>query len=112
MSTVPTDTFTISRSGKASIKKDPNAFLDYTFDWTDWLTSLESLDTIVGINFDVDPDTAGAPVVEYGQIIDGTLAVAWVSGGAPGVTYSLRCRITTANGRIDDRTVYLKVKER
>jgi hypothetical protein len=106
------DTFSISRTGKATILKDPNALLDYTFDWTDWLTSLESTDAIVSVDFDIDPDTAGAPTVEATQIVNGKLAVAWVLGGTPAVTYSLRCRITTSGGRVDDRTVYLKIKER
>jgi hypothetical protein len=112
MSSVPTDTYTISRTGKATIKKDPNALLDYTFDWTDWLTSTNELDRLLSTEFDISPVDAGSPVVESQSVVNDTLAVAWVSGGMPGITYGLHCRIFTVNGRIDDRTTYLKIKER
>ena len=102
------ETFSVSSTGKASIPKDPNAVLDYTFDWTDWLAAASTpADTITAAEVIVD---IGATVQT--TVFDTQKVTAWVSGGTPGTTLALRCRVTTAGGRVEDRTVYLKVKER
>jgi hypothetical protein len=41
-----------------------------------------------------------------------TTATAWISGGSVGRSYEVTNRITTALGRIVDRTIVLKVIER
>ena len=106
-----TETFVISASGKASIVKDPNAVLDYTFDWTDWLASAdEPDDTIASVVFAIAGSTATVGTV----VNNGTTATAWVSGGAVGETAALSCKITTVNApaRVDERTVFIKIRER
>lgn len=104
------DTF-IASSGKYSIVKDPDAVLDYVFDWTAWLDAVS--DTIATKDVVV---TSGAlpasSIAVNASSISGKAVVAWVSGGQAGETASLRCRITTTGGRTDDRTVYLRIKER
>ena len=104
-----TDTFVVSDSGKATITKDPNAILDYTFDWTAWLDLVSdalSSQTCAVENF---ADAGG--VVNSSQIV-GKKVVVWVSGGTVGKKITLRCRIVTVGNRTEDRTVYLSVKER
>lgn len=102
-----------AKSGKWSIEKDPNAVLDYVFDWTEWLTAAG--DDIASHNVVVisGADPASSIAVDSTQVVGKTVVV-WVSGGSAGETAALRCRITTDNSpaRIDDRTVYLKLKER
>jgi hypothetical protein len=88
-----------------SFKKDPNAVLDYTFDWTAWLLPL--LDTIVTATFIPD---AGLTVDSSSHTT--TTATAFVSGGTEGTSMNLTCRITTAGGRTDDRTIVLKIVNR
>jgi hypothetical protein len=90
------------------IDKDPDAELDYAFDWTDWLA--ESGDTIASASVSADN---GAEVFQI-DILGGTVVRAWVRGGDVGTKVSLTCEITTANTppRVDDRTVFLKIKER
>ena len=44
--------------------------------------------------------------------ISGTKCVAWISGGVAGETATVRFRFTTAGGRTDDRTIFLKIKDR
>lgn len=101
------DTFVIdSTTGKASIVKDPNAVLDYVFDWTSWLDALP--DTLSSHSAAIE---SGSGAINS-STINGKTVVVWVSGGVVGETIALRCRITTAGGRTDDRTVYIKVKER
>ncbi len=90
---------------RPSIVKDPDAVLDYSFDWTDWLAVGESISTwsvtVSGVTKDAE-DRVGA------------IITVWVSGGTagPGVIATLVCAITTNQGRTDNRTIYLKIRER
>lgn len=81
------------------ITKDPNAVLDYTVDWEDWLGSdtISSSDWIVsdGITEDSASDT-------------NTTATIWLSGGTAGRTYTITNRIVTAGGRTQDYSFQVK----
>jgi hypothetical protein len=103
-----TETYVITGTGtdtKATIVKDPDATLDYIFDWSQWLTLVAdtiSTNTIVA-------ETG----ITVGAHTNSTTAVTiWLSGGTAGTTYKVTCRIVTAGGRTDDRSIYIKVKER
>lgn len=106
--------------GKYSILKDPNAKLDYSLDWADWL---DFDDTIASLSIIADTvnvvssgftNIAAAPATgSVAAIVKANVTTAIVSGGTVGSTHSLTFRITTVSGsRIEDRTVYLKIKER
>lgn len=86
-------------------KKDPNATLDYSFDWTAYL--LPITDTIANVSF-----IASAGITVVSQSNTPTVATAFVSGGVMGATETLTCRIVTAGGRTDDRTIDLKIVTR
>ncbi len=84
--------------------KDPDAVLDYSFDWSDWLgvaetISTKTIDADTGITVDSSSESAGVVSV-------------WLSGGTVGTTYAVRCEIVTNELRTDERTIFLKVKER
>lgn len=83
--------------------KDPNAELDYTVNWASYLgaDTISSSDWTVpdGITNELEANTT-------------TTATVWLSGGTVGTKYHLVNRIVTAGGRTDDRSVYVKVKER
>lgn len=84
--------------------KDPDAVLDYIFDWTDWLSPNEEI-------------TTSTMLVSAGLVIDTSshgnyTATAWVSGGTAGRPYLLTNRITTNQGRTDDRSVTIRVTDR
>ncbi len=88
--------------------KDPDAVLDYRWDWTDYLGE----DTITDVEFLTytgtdDPDAVA--VDSYDN--DETSATAVLSGGVAGLKYRVTCRITTAGGITDDRSLYLTIKE-
>lgn len=99
-----TETFTNS-AGKLVIPKSPGATLDYYLNWADWLAKAgnDTLDT-------AEVTATGVTVDSYDIV--GTRVRAWVSGGAAGTTASLTFRVTTAGGRTDSRSVYLKIKAR
>lgn len=99
------DTYTISTSGKATITKDPQAKLDYIWDWTAWLADIG--DTIISQLVTLD---SGITLVSSGLV--GATVVAFISGGTVGTTYRATCRITTNGGRIDERSIFIKIVER
>jgi len=107
------ETFIISAAGKSTISKDPNATLDYTFDWTDWL--LLVADTIVSQVSSVENSADSGVTISFSEITDANRkVVVWLSGGTVGKTATVRTRITTNSSppRVDDRTIYVKIKER
>ena len=89
----------------ASYKKDPNATLDYTFDWTAYLTPMA--DTIASVSW-----VLPAGLANVSQSNTPMTATVFVSGGTLGESLQLTCRITTAGGRTDDRSITLKIVER
>ncbi len=84
--------------------KDPNAVLDYTWDWSEWLTGAETISSATvtaptGLTLDSQSNTT-------------TTVTAWLSGGTAISEYAVSCRIVTSDGRTDDRTITIVCKER
>lgn len=83
--------------------KDPDAVLDYQFDWTAWLDgdTISSSSWVVpaGLTNDADVNTTATATV-------------WLSGGTAGSAYDVVNRIVTAGGRTEDRTLRIVCKER
>ena len=92
------------RSGKATITKDPDATLDYAIDLSEWLDDIT--DTLSALT------VTGDGVTIASSSIVGQTCVAWISGGTVGQTASATFRFTTSGGRTDDRTIYLRIRER
>lgn len=85
--------------------KDPDATLDYVVDWNEWLDG----DTISDMDYIADDGIT----VETGRCsFDTATSTLWLSGGTAGQTYDVVCRVTTALGRVDDRTIRFTIKER
>jgi hypothetical protein len=85
--------------------KDASERLDYTVDWTAWLTGG---DTIAA----APTWTVPAELTKDAQGHDSTRATVWLTGGVPGRTYTVECRITTVQGRIAERAFVLAVVDR
>jgi hypothetical protein len=84
--------------------KDPNAVLDFEWDWTAWLASAETISTVT-----ITPAT-GITVDSHTNT--NTTVTAWLSGGTAGVGYAVLCHITTSQARTDDRTIYVICQDR
>ena len=86
--------------------KDPEAVLDYTIDWTDWL--IDS-DTIIASTW-----TVPAGITKNSDAIseNGLLTIIWLSNGIAGTNYSLVNHIITTEGRQDDRTIIIRIREK
>jgi hypothetical protein len=87
-----------------SFRKDPHAILDYKFDWSEWLTSGETLST-----YSVTLD-AGLTLDD--STFDNDSVTFWVSGGVDGNSYDAVCHIATSSSREDDRTARFHIRER
>jgi len=102
------ETYVVTGTGadaKSTITKDPDAVLDYTFDWSEWLDNI--VDTISSMEI-----VAETGITCNNSNVAGKTAIAWISGGTAGTTYRVTCRIVTAGGRTDDRSIFIKAKER
>lgn len=95
--------------------KDPDATLDYKFDWkaltngtgtSDWLATAETISSHT-----MDADTG--ITVDSSALSDANTSVTvWLSGGTAGVDYSVRCEIVTSASRTDERTMTIECRER
>lgn len=86
-------------------KKDPDALLDYTFDWALYLTPIgDAIASVVWV--------LSAGLTKVSGAFTATTATVFVSGGVEGDTETVTCRITTSGGRTDDRTISLNIVPR
>ena len=95
--------------------KDPDAVLDYKFDWaaltngsgsSDWLQAGETI-----ASHTIDEDT-GITVDSSAATDANTSVTVWLSGGTAGTEYAVRCEIVTSGSRTDERTMMIAVMER
>lgn len=89
-------------SGFPRWEKDPQAKKDYTLDWSVWLGA----DTIVSCDWYVPADLVKE---SFGH--NTTHTTVWISGGTSSQTYQVQCKVTTAAGRIDSRTIEILVRQ-
>jgi hypothetical protein len=97
--------------------KDPEAVLDYAFDWkpytngregaiSDWLEDGETIQSHV-------ITVSKGLTVEASAEANGIVTV-WISGGTSGVEYTVSCHIVTDStpiNREDDRTIIIQCQE-
>ena len=81
--------------------KDPDARLDYTWDWASWLVGA---DEISAASFTVTGNDAALVVEEPPSIVAPNLVVVFINGGTVGESYRVTCHATSTDGRIDDWT--------
>jgi len=90
--------------GFPKFNKDPDAILDYGFNWVEWLEEGETIVSAVWIIPNgISLDSQAESTIE---------TLAWLSGGTVGISYNITCHITTSAGREDDRTLTIKVIQR
>jgi len=84
-------------------EKDKDAKLDYTADWTAWLNA-DDLDSVTWI--------VPAGITKTNESSNTKIAIIWLEGGTLAELYSIICRIVTAAGRKEDRTLLFKIVEK
>ena len=86
--------------------KDPDARLDYPFNWAQWLPFG---DVLASAEYVVDP---GLTLSSFPPpSLSDTVATPFLEGGTVGQTYEVVCRITTAEGRIEDSTIAIYIAD-
>ena len=91
--------------------KDPQATLDYAFDWATgpngqpgWLADTETITS--------HTVTAATGLTLVSSAEDTGVVTAWLSGGTVDELYNVTCHIMTSMGRIDDRSILVRVVQR
>jgi len=98
------------RVGPTSLgTKDPDSKLDYTIDWSRYLYNLggDIINQSEWLVTDGDVQIVTSPAPSY---TDDTATV-WLEGGTVGTSCTITNRITTAGGRIEDRSFVLTISE-
>ncbi len=84
--------------------KDPDAVLDFGFNWATWLQTGETISSVTW--------TVPSGIVKTAQDDYVTAASIWLSGGTAGTNYNVACKIVTTLGRTDERTMTISVRNR
>lgn len=97
-------------NGMLYVDKDPQAVLTYTFDWSEWLTST---DTINHVEYTLqvranDPQ----PLVKVDSGLVNKKTYVKLSGGQAERTYTVTAKVTTDAGLVDRRHFKVKVYAR
>ena len=84
--------------------KDPDAILDYKWNWSSWLEAGETLSTYA--------ITVSAGLTNPESTFNSSAVTAWITGGTVGTVETAACLIETNSSRTDERTIYLDIKHR
>jgi hypothetical protein len=88
--------------------KDPGAVLDYSIDWgAEYLGG----DLVADSSWAVDPDEPEGVSIA-GNDFDATTTTVKAAGGVLGRIYRLVNHVTLESGRIDSRSIVLRVEAR
>ncbi len=87
--------------------KDPNATLDYVNNWADWLSEGDS---IIASTWAIS--SGGNELVIDSSTFLATSATVWLSAGLLGQTYVVTNTITTAQGRVEDGSLRIRMGEK
>lgn len=101
--------FTRDRDG-AFIVKDPDSYLDYSVDWSDWLDDSDDIATSTWTIETITGDTA--PLTTDANSKANGITTIWLDGGTAGNNYRVTNTITTDNGLTDERYFRIFVKNR
>ena len=84
--------------------KDPDAVLDYSVDWSKWLS---------GDQIETSAWSLSDPALQaVNDSSTGTRTTVWLAGGVAGQSYTVTNRILTSGGRTDDRSFTIQVQDR
>lgn len=94
------------------IDKDTEAQMIYTFDWSEWL---DTGDTVATVEYEVaarrnDPEPI--VIVDSGKDDTDTKTYVELSGGAAAKVYIVTAKVVTTNGLIDRRNFRVNVVDR
>ncbi len=91
--------------------KDPNAVIDYAIDWS--ASYLLTGEAITASSWFILPQSSvnDLSIDTIPPMISGKASV-FVASGIPGKIYQLTNRVTTDQGRTDERSITIRVEEK
>lgn len=89
--------------------KHPDAKLDFSIDWTEFLGA-DDIDTSSWTAEEIDGD--GAPLVLSDNGESSGVSVIWIEGGTEGFAYLVSNHIVTTAGREDTRSFVLRIEKK
>ncbi len=93
-----------------TFNKQPSEVYDYDFDYAEWLTVGDNLESCVVTVFPDDSAEPDGLKIETVIVIDPILKI-WLKGGKNSTTYKITLTSTTADGRIKEDEIKIKVKD-
>lgn len=97
---------------------DPDALLDYSVLWDEWLSDDEIIEDVAVTATEDMIEVLSSTLNEDAVVVDGvthkafSVVTIWLSSGVLDEEPIITCRITTNHGRVDDRSFSLKIAER
>lgn len=90
------------------VKKDPNADLDYGFDWTAWLGAADTITESTWVVASASGLITHSPSIST----NGKVTTVWLKSGNAGASYATTNHIKTAAGREDERSLRVTIVDR
>ena len=101
----------IKTANGLEISKDPEARLQYSFQWNQWLESGDTLASVV-YSHNARRNDPAPLILHNSGIVSDTITFAEFSGGVENRTYVVECKITTGSGLVDSRQFRINVEKR
>jgi hypothetical protein len=89
--------------------KDADSKLRYYFDWSAFCAGEGSNVASYALAIDDAPDLS---LVISDDVRSGNVVQLWLAGGTEDTTYFVRCRVTLADGTIEDETRSLTIAQK
>lgn len=102
----------VKTSNGLEVVKDTEGQLTYTFDWTDWLESGDTIDTVTYTVAARRNDPTPLTIESSGITGSDKKTYVEISGGAKGKVYIITSKVETSDGIIDRRNFRMKVEDR
>lgn len=94
------------------VDKDTEAQLTYVFNWSDWLDTGDTINTVAYTVAARRNDPTPITIEASGRADNNTDTFVELAGGQADKTYIVTCKITTTNGLIDRRSFRVNVLDR
>ena len=95
------------------ITKDHASKLNYTLDWSEWVSELPTSDNVGSATVTATNTVGDSSSLAVSAVAAQSNKVSFtLDGGETGQIYAVKCIVTTANAFVDARTFRVKVVER
>lgn len=91
--------------------KDPDSVMDYGCNYTSWLAKDEVIGTSIWL-VDGVVTTSGDPLVTSNPVLSGAITGVTLTLGVENDDYTLTNRITTDQGRTEDRSMIIQCRSK